>query len=88
MIALKGVQETHPRMACCCVYQLVYPRHGERVLGACFVQVREVYTNSSLSTFLLDYHGVGQPFKVKNLFDNPCMLKLHHLVSDCVNMLS
>ena len=31
VISLKGIQETHPRMAYRYSYQLIYPRHRERV---------------------------------------------------------
>ena len=37
IIALKGIQETYPRMARCCIHKLVCPGYGERVFWACFV---------------------------------------------------
>ena len=32
MVSLKGIQESHPGVACSWVYQLIYPRHRERIL--------------------------------------------------------
>ena len=37
MIALKGIQETHPRMADNGIYQLVYLEHRKWILGASFI---------------------------------------------------
>ena len=37
MIALKGIQETHPRMADNGIYQLVYLGHRKWILGASFI---------------------------------------------------
>ena len=32
MVSLKVIQESHPGVACGWVYQLIYPRHRERIL--------------------------------------------------------
>ena len=80
MVPLKGIQKAHSRMAYNCVHQLVNLRHRERVFWACFVQVCKIYTYTSLPRLLLYHHGVGQPFRVKNLFNSPSLLKFHHLV--------
>ena len=62
MIDLKGIQETHPRMARCYVLQLVYPRHGEWVLWqALFRSVKSTQTRHSplffLTTMVLANHS-------------------------------
>ena len=75
-------------MAYRCIYQLVYSWQGEEVFYTGFVQVRKVYTHPLFSTFLFYYHSVGQPFRVEYLLDSPHLLKLHHLVSDNIRIIS
>ena len=87
MVPLKSIQKTHPRMAHSCVHQLVNPRHRERVLWAGFVQVCKIYTYTPLSRLFLYHHSVSQPFRVKNLFNSPDLLKFHHLVLYSIRML-
>ena len=60
------------------VYQLIYPRHREWIFWAGFIQIREIYTDSPFSALLLHHYSVGQPLRIKNFFDSPCFLKLHH----------
>ena len=86
MVPLKGIQKAHPRMAHSCVHQLVNLRHWERVLWAGFVQVCKIYTYAPLPRILLYHYGVSQPFRVKNLFNSPSLLKFHHLVLYSIRM--
>ena len=69
------------------IYQLIYPRHRERIFWVGFIQIHEIYTNSPLFVLLLYHHSIAQPFRVKNLLDSPCLLKLHHLVPNNVSVL-
>ena len=45
VIALKCVQETHPRVSIRGIHQLIDLQHRKWVLWACSVQVREIYAN-------------------------------------------
>ena len=74
-------------MAHGCIYQLIYLRHKEMIFWASFIQICEVYTDSPLSVLLLYHHSIGQPFRVKNLLNSPCLLKLHHLVPNSISVL-
>ena len=74
-------------MAHSCVHQLVNPRYRERVLWAVFVQVCKIYTYTLLPRLLLNHYGVSQPFRVKNLFNSPSLLKFHHIVLYSIRML-
>ena len=58
MITLEGIQETHPRMADSGIYQLVYLRYRKWILGASFIQVREIYAHSPLPTLLLYHYSI------------------------------
>ena len=69
------------------IHQLVYSRHGKRVLGAIFIQICEVHTYLSLLTLLLHYHCIGQSLGVENFLNSPSLLKLVHLLLDSVKML-
>ena len=80
MVPLKGIQKAHSRVTHSCIDQLVNPRHRERVLWANFIQVYKIYIYIPLPGLLLGYYGVSQSFRVKNLFNNPSPLKLHHLI--------
>ena len=73
-------------MADRCIYQLVYSRHREGIFWAGLIQICEVHTYSPLPALLLHYYDIGQPFEVKDLIDNPCLFKLHHLFPDSVCM--
>ena len=68
------------------VHQLVNSRHRERVLWTGFVQVCKIYTYAPLPHLLLYHYSVSQPFKVKNFFNSPSMLKFHHLVLDSIKV--
>ena len=59
MISLKGVQKAHPGMARGRVYQLIYPRYRERIFWAGFIQIREVYKNSSFAALLVYQNSIG-----------------------------
>ena len=48
MIPLRGVQETHPWVSVCSIYQLIDLWHRKRILWACSVQIREIYTKMRL----------------------------------------
>ena len=69
------------------IYQLIYPRHRERIFWAGFIQICEVYIDLPLSTLLLYYYSIGQPLRVKNFLNSSCSFKLHHLVSNGVSVL-
>ena len=87
MITLEGIQEAHSRVAYSCVYQLVYPRHWERVFQARLVQVYEIYADSPFTSLLFYHHYICQPLEVKDFFDSPCLLQFCHFVLNSVGML-
>ena len=87
MASLKGIQEAHPGMAHSGIHQLVYSRHGKRVLGASFIQICEVHTYPPLPILLLHYHCISQPLRVENFLNGPSLLKLVHLYLDNIRML-
>ena len=87
MVPLEGIQKAHPMMTYSDIHQLIYLRHRERILGASFVQICEIYTYSPFFTFLLYYHRVGQPVRVKHLLHSPSLLKFDHLILDNIRML-
>ena len=58
VISLKGIQETHPRMAYRCIYQLIYSRHRERVFGTSLIEICEV-THTPFPNFLFHYHRIS-----------------------------
>ena len=58
----------------------------ERIFWAGFIQILEVYTDSPLFAFFLYFYSIGQPLKVKNFIDSSCSFKLHHLISNGVNV--
>jgi len=74
MVALKGIQETHPRMSYRGVHQFVNSKNGEGVFWAGFVQVCKIHAHLPLSIFLFNHHYVGQPLEVKDFFDSPNLL--------------
>ena len=55
------------------VHNEVYPRQRETVLWACFVDVSEVDTDSSLTIFFFDEYDVGQPLGILYLPDRSCL---------------
>ena len=79
--------KTHPRITNGCIHQLVYLRHGKRILGTSLIEVREVHAYSPLSCLLFYHHRIGQPLRIKNFFDSPSLLKLGQLTSDSFSML-
>ena len=52
MILLKSIQETHSRMSYCCIHQLIYPRHRERVFGTSLIEICEIHMHTPFSCFL------------------------------------
>ena len=74
-------------MAHHCIHQLIYSRHKEGIFWASFIQISEVHTHLPFSIPLFYHHIIGQPFKVEDFFDSPCLLELHHLISNSVCML-
>ena len=76
VITLEGVQKTHPRMAYCRIYQLIYPRHREGIFGASLVKVCKVHTNTPFSCLLLHHYSISQPLGVENLLIAPARLSL------------
>ena len=87
MITLKRVQETHPRMADCGVYQLIDFGHGKGIFRASFIQICEINTYSPLPTLFLDHYSVCQPFGIEDLLDSPCLLEFRHFLTDRFCML-
>ena len=69
MIALKSVQETHPRVPVGSIDQLIDLRHG--VLWACLVQIREIYTNPLFAILFPDYHRIHQPLREEGFLYHP-----------------
>ena len=69
------------------IHQLIYSRNRERILGANFIQVCEVYTHPSLPILLFYYHRIGQPFRVEHFLNNPSLLKLVHLLLNSLKIL-
>ena len=86
MVPLKGIEKTHPMMAHNCIHQLVDPRHRERVLWACFIQVCKVYIYAPFHSLLFYHYCISQPFKVEDFFNSPSLLELHHLVLDSIRV--
>ena len=70
-----------------CTHQLVYLRHGKRILGTSLIEIREVHAHSPLSYLLLYHHCIGQPLRIKNYFDSPSLPELGHLTSDSFSVL-
>ena len=87
VVPLKGVQKAHPKMAYSGIHQLIYLRHKERILGASFIQVCEVYTYPPLHILLFHYHHIGQPFRVEHFLNSPSLLKFVHFLIDSIRML-
>ena len=69
-------------MTYCCVHQLVYPRHKERVNGTSLIKICIVHTHAPLPSLLLHHHRVSQPLWVKYLFNSPCLFELCYLIFD------
>ena len=88
MVSLESIKEAHPRMAYCCIDQLIYLRKGERILRTGFIQICEVYTNLPLAILLFYHHGVGQLLRIKNLLDSPCSLQFSYLFFNSFIMIS
>ena len=59
VISLKGIQETHLRIAYRCIHQLIYPRHREMIYGIGLIEVCEVHTHTPFSSFLFHYHCIS-----------------------------
>ena len=85
MITLEGVQETHLRMAYCRIYQLIYPRHRERIFGAGLVKVCEVYVDAPFPCLLLHHYCISQPLGVE-IFNCPCLFEFNHLSLYCLHV--
>ena len=86
VISLKGIQKAHPRMAYHRIYQLVYPRHRERIFRTSPVKICKVHTHSPFSCFLFYHYSVSQPLRVKHLFNSFCLLKFGHFTLDSFYM--
>ena len=61
VVALEGIQETHPLMTQSRIHWLVYPWKREWVFRAGFVKIGEVYTHPPFPIFLPYYHSVREP---------------------------
>ena len=86
VVSLEGIQKAHPRMAYSCIHQLVHPRHGKRVFWTGLIQICEVYTYSPLSILLLHHYSIGQPVRVKHLFNSLSLLMFDYLVLDSIKI--
>ena len=69
------------------IHQLVYPRHGKKVIGASFIQICKAHSYTPLPILLLHYHCIGQLLKVENLLNSPNLLKLVHLLLYSIKIL-
>ena len=87
MVLMKSVQETHPGMAYSDIHQLVYSRHGKRILWASFIQIYEVHTYPPLPILLLHYHCISQLVRVEHFLNSPNLFKLIHLFLNSIIML-
>ena len=86
MVPLKSIQKTHPMMAYSCVHYLIYSRHREGIFWVGLVQIFEIHTYSPLSTLLLHHCSIGQPLRVKHLFNRPNPFKFNHILLDNIRM--
>ena len=86
MVPLEGIQKAHLMMTYSDIHQLIYLRHRERILGASFIQICEVYTYPPLPILLFHYHRIGQPFRVKHLFNSLGQIKFDHFVLNSIKM--
>ena len=59
MVALEGVKKTHSGVSDGRIYQSVYPWHGEGILRAGLVEVREVYADPPFLALFLYHDCVG-----------------------------
>ena len=73
-------------MAHRCVHQLIYSRHREGICWASLILICEVHTHSLLPVLLFHHHNIGLPFRVEIFLDSPCLLELHHLISNNICM--
>ena len=69
------------------IYQLIYPRHRERVFETSLIEICKVDTHVPLPRFLLHHHCISQPLRIKHLFDSPCLLEFCYLIFDSFCML-
>ena len=82
MVSLTGIQKAHPRMTYRHIYQLIYPRHRERVFRTSLIEIYKVHTHAPLSCFLFHHYCISQPLRIKHLFDSPCLLEFCYLILD------
>ena len=80
MVALKGIQKTHPRVPIGNIYQLIYLWHREWVLGACLVQIREIYIDPLFSILLSNHYGICQPIWEEDFLYRPYLFQLPDLL--------
>ena len=73
MVSRETVQEGHHLTVYSIIDYFIDSGKWEVILRACLVKVCEINTHSSLSIFLLDRDGVGQPGWVFNLSDVFCI---------------
>lgn len=71
MIAGVSIQETKGLAACSGIDDLINAWEGERIIGAGFVEVCLVDTDTPSAVFLEDKHWVSQPFRMENFNDEP-----------------
>ena len=86
MISLKSIEEAHSGVPKCRINKLVYPQNTEWVFGACLIKIHEINIHFPFPGFFLDNYCVGQPFRVKNLFDSPSLLKFVDLLLNRIGM--
>ena len=69
-------------MACCGVHDEVDPRQREVVLWACFVDVSEVDTESTLAICFFDEYDVSRPLRILHLPDRSYLEEFTDLLVD------
>ena len=68
------------------IHQLVYSRHREWIFWASLVLICVIYTYSPFPILFLHYHSIGQPLRVENFLDSPCLFKFCYLIFDSIKM--
>ena len=80
VVARESIHETEGFMAGCGIYNEVDPWQRETIFWACSVDVSEVDAESPLAIRFFDKYDVGQPFRILNFFDCPCLEELADLI--------
>ena len=70
-----------------CIYQLINPGEGKKVLRANLIQISEVHTYTPLPILLLYYHSISQPLGVEDLLNCSSLFQLVYFYPYCFGML-